>query len=348
MCCKSLYFVEGWLINMNKKRKTIDQSAKNLRREKLYSALLCIYQFSQLKDFLFLKSEYFLKLCEVAYIDWKFNKDLIDEDFFKSTNERSWPFRYSCPLVCKTNDYGELIFFSSHKFSQSRKIFLKKIVFFVSSALYFVKNREKMENIKQHWGGAFDSFSQAFCITDKNFKIIRSNKSFQAISNKTKTELFAKNLFELFPIPDKIIKSNEQTGSWLIKEEKEGEENCWEISLKPLFLKKEKMQVLLFLIKNVSKEIEIENKLSVQAKERELGFIKGSIAHELNNPIAGIKALLDIMEQQMPSDKLFIRDSLKEMQMAINRCEDIVKNLLAVSYYKEDKTSLSLSQKEPL
>ncbi len=333
---------------MNKKRTIMNQSAKNLRREKLYSALLCIYKFSQLKDLLFLKSEYFLKLCEVGYIDWKFNKSLIDEDFFKSTNERGWPFQYSCPLTCRTNDYGELIFFSSHKFLQSRKVFLKKIAFFVSSAIYFVKNREKMENIKQHWGGAFDSFSQAFCITDKNFKIIRSNKSFQTISNKTKTELFAKNLFELFPIPDKIIKSNEQTGSWLVKEEKGGRELCWEISLKPLFLKKEKMQVLLFLIKDVAKEIEIENKLSVQAKEREIGLIKGSIAHELNNPIAGIKALLGVMEQQMPPDKLFVRDSLKEMQIAINRCESVVKNLLAVSHCTEDKPRLFLREKELL
>ena len=98
--------------------------------------------------------------------------------------------------------------------------------------------------------------------------------------------------------------------------------------MKPLFLKKEKIQTLLFLIKDVTQEIEIEEKLSSQAKDRELGLIKGSIAHELNNPIAGIKALLTVMLQQAPQDKPFLTNSFQQMQEAIERCQTIVKDLL--------------------
>ena len=248
----------------------------------------------------------------------------------------------SFPLNCKTNDYGELIFFSSQKFLQSKKTLLKKVAFSVSSALYFIENKEKMENIKQQWSGAFDSFSQAFCITDKNFKIIRTNQAFQKMRGKTKTDLFAKDLFEVFPIPAEMLKSDEKKGSCLVKEEKEGKTLCWEISLKPLFLKEEKIQVLLFLIRDVTKEMEIEEKLSAQAKERELGLIKGSIAHELNNPIAGIKALIDVIEMQVSPNEVWIKDSLKEMQGAVNRCQKIVRDLLSVSYLETENKTVSL------
>ena len=178
---------------------------------------------------------------------------------------------------------------------------------------------------------------RAFCITDRNFKIIRANRSFQKISKKAKTNLFAKNLFEVFPVSMKILESYKQKGSWLIHEEKEGKKLCWEISLKPLFLKEESIQVLLFLIKDVTREMEIEERLSAQAQERELGLIKGSIAHELNNPIAGIKALLDIIEKQVSSDRTLVKDSLKEMQEAINTCQKIVGDLLSVSHLQEDR-----------
>ena len=314
---------------LDSKKKQANKTAGHSQRKKLYEALLSVYNFYHLEDFLVLKSKYFLKLCGASSIDWNFNKSWLERDFFKTKPEKSWPFQMLCPLNYKTNHYGELIFFSSHKFSKSQQSFLKKITFFAASALYFIENKEKMENIKKQWGGAFDSFSQAFCITDKNLKIIRANQSFQKISDRATMNLSSKNLFDVFPIPVKMPRQEE--GSWLAKEEKAGQQLYWEISFKPLFLKKEKIQALLFLIKNVTEEIRIEAKLSAQAKKRELGLIKGSIAHELNNPIAGVKALLNIIEKQVSPRKILIKDSLKEMQKAIDRCHQVIQHLLFVS-----------------
>lgn len=320
---------------LQKIKSKAKKATDGFQKKQLYSALLCIYKFYQLEDLQFLKSERFLKLCSINYIHWKFNKDWLKKDFLNSEIKQSWPFQISCPLDCKTNNYGELIFFSFQKFSQSKKSFLKKIAFFTASSLYYIENKQKMENIKQQWGGTFDSFSQAFCITDKNFKIIRANQSFQKISDKTKSDLFAKSLFEILPVPVQMPKQEEQEGSWLAKGEREGKKFCWEISFKPLFLKKENIQALLFLIKDVTEEMEIEERLSAQAKERELGLIKGSIAHELNNPIAGMKALLDIVEKRLPPDKSLEKNYLKEMQKAVNRCQEIISHLLSVSHSTE-------------
>lgn len=331
---------------MLKKRQTNSKPKANKtgnkvqeNRKKLYEALLFIYNFYHFEDFLFLQSQHFLKLCDVDLVNWSIDHRELKQKLlqsssqfkFSSPSEEPYPFKLSCPLNYKNNSYGELIFFSSHKFSQSKKSFLQKIAFFTASSLHFIENKEKLEQVKRQWGEAFDSFSQAFCITDRNFKIIRANQSFQKISHTNKIELSSKSLFELFPLPEKMPSPMDKEGSWLIQGERGGQSFFWEISFKPLFLKKEKTQALLFLIKDVTEEMEIEEKLSAQAKERELGLIKGSIAHELNNPIAGVKTLLSVVEKQISPRKTLIKDSLQEMQRATNRCQQIVRHLLFVS-----------------
>ena len=316
----------------NKKKVKLNKTTnQSQRKKKLYESLLHFYNFYHLEDFLSLKSQYFLNLCEVNSLNWNFNTDWLNKDFLKTQPEKNWRFQLSCPLNCKTNYYGELIFFSSQKFSEHKKKFLKKITFFAASALYFIENKEKMENIKRQWGEAFDSFPQAFCITNRHFKIIRTNQSFQKISRIKKTDLFGKNLFEILPVSTTNLLQKDKEGSWLAKREENGQKLCLEISFKPLFLKKEKIHALLFLIKDVTEEIEIEAKLSDQAKDRELGLIKGSIAHELNNPIAGVKALLNVIEKQIPQKKAEIKDNLTEMQKAIDRCHQIITHLLLAS-----------------
>lgn len=316
-----------------------NKNNKQSQNQKLYEFLLHIYHFNHLEDFLFLKSNTFLEICEVKDIHWHFNECWIKKDFSFSPKKEGQLVQWSCPLNFKTNNYGKVVFFSSQKFSQNKKNFLKKISFFTAVALNFIENKKKMEDIKQQWSGVFDSFSQAFCITDKNFKIIRFNQSFQEISNTKKTNLYFQNFFKIIPFSVKIPRVEETEGSQLIKVKNNGREVCWKISFKPLFLKREKIQVILFLIKNVTEEMEIEAKLSVHTKERELGLIKGSIAHELNNPISGIKTLLSLIEKQTVPKSFLIKDSLKEMKKAIDRCYKIIESLLFISKNSTEKLS---------
>lgn len=328
------------------KHNTLFQFRKNL-----YVASLYIYGFHSLKDLLFLKSDCFLKLCELDDIDWCFNQNWLDKGFFKScpkvVSKKKRQFQFSCPLNSRSNHYGELMFFSSQKILKRKKDFLKKISIFLASALHFMENKEKMENVKRQWGTAFDSFPQAFCITDKNFKIIRVNQTFLKMSRTKKTELSLKNLFELVPSL-KIPKPMDKEGSFQSKGDIKGWEFCWEVSYKTLFLKKENIRAFLFLIRDITQEKEIEEKLAYQAQERELGLIKGSIAHELNNPIAGVKTLLHVVEKQVSPQKPLIKESLREMQKAIDRCHQMVRHLLFISKHKErGSNELSLNSDTP-
>ena len=310
------------------KNQSLKHNNKELR-EKLYSIFLFVNNLYNLEDLSKLQSKDFLSLCEVQDIDWSFSPQWLKTKFTSKNKQSLWPFQYTSPLVFKTENYGDFNFYSSQKIKQSKKKFLQKVSSFVASTLYSIENKEKISNIKKQWENTFDSFCQAFCITNKNFNIIHSNQAFQQLF-QTKKYLH-KNLFEIFPFPVKEPKQTEKEGSFLAQGKKNNEKKYWDISFKTLYLQKENSKAMLFLIKDVTEEIKMESQISNQAKEQELGLIKGSLAHELNNPIAGIKALLSAIENSAPKDQNSIKESLKDMQKAMDTCHQVVQNLLLAS-----------------
>ena len=313
-----------------RKVESIKKSNKNLFREKLYSAFLFINNLYDLKDILSLKSKEFLKLCEVQAIDWHFEAQWLKADFLMKKEKQNWPFQYTTSLIFKTENYGDFSFYSSQKITQRKKNFLKKISSFITSTLYSIENKEKISHIKQQWVNTFDSFFQAFCITDKDFKIIHSNQAFQQLFQTNKKCIHV-NLFKIFPFLIKKPEALEKEGSFLAQGEKNNKKIYWEVSFKTLYLKKESSKALLFLIKDITEEMKIESQLSNQAKEQELGLIKGSLAHELNNPIAGIKALLSVIENAVPQNQHSTKESLKDMQKSMDTCHQVVQSLLLAS-----------------
>ena len=316
-------------------RQTKQQSA--FFRQKLYSAFLFINNLYSLEDLLKLKNKEFLKLCEIQDLSWQFNTPWLKKEFLMKEEKKLWTYQHTNPLNFKTKSYGDIIFYSSQKFPKNKKMFLKKISSFLASFLYSIENKEKISNIKKQWVDTFDSFCQSFCITNKDFNIVRTNQAFQKLFQKNKKELLYKNLFKMFPFHVKQTEQIEKEGSFLIEGETDNKKIYWEISFKTLYLRKENSKVFLFLIKDVSAEMDIEIKLSNQFKEKEIGLIKGSLAHELNNPIAGIKALLSVIEREISSDEKLIKESLSEMQIAMNTCHKVVQKLLFASKHESSR-----------
>ena len=310
------------------KNKTIKDNSAPFR-ERLYSAFLFINNLYDLEDLLYLKSREFLKLCGVQAIDWSFSALWLKTDSLIKKEPNLWPFQYTSPLHFKSENYGELHFYSSQKISQRKKQFLKKVSSFTASTLFSIENKKKLFHIKKQWVNTFDIFYQAFCITDKDFNIIHFNQAFQQLFQKKDSS--CKNLFKNFPFLIKKSEILEKEGSFLAQGDTDNKKTYWEISFKTLYLRQENSKAILFLIKNITEEMKIKSQLSNQTKERELGLIKGSLAHELNNPIAGIKALLAVIEKELSQDQYSVKSTLKDMQKSVDTCHQVVQNLLLAS-----------------
>jgi signal transduction histidine kinase len=61
----------------------------------------------------------------------------------------------------------------------------------------------------------------------------------------------------------------------------------------------------------------------------ELGIVSSSIAHELNNPLAGVLAALNVLELDEYTDE--IHEKFNQMKQTVNRCKKLVETFLGFS-----------------
>ena len=106
-----------------------------------------------------------------------------------------------------------------------------------------------------------------------------------------------------------------------------GKEKIMEITIQKVPQNTE-TEIQLVILRDITEEIKMENKIAQSAQSAELGIISSSIAHELNNPIAGIQTLLQTL--QMENKDSNIANDLKEMSAAIQRCHHIIHQLLNI------------------
>ena len=331
-----------------KKRKTRESKPqKNTNKNsRLYQSLLSIYKFSKLEDLFLLKDQNFLNLCEVAHIGWDLEERLFKNTvLFKKNNTKHStlsPYWFKCALEYQSIHYGYLTFISSHKISQTKKNFLTKITYFIASSLHFIKNKNKLESTKHEWGMTFDSFYQPLCITDQNFQILRTNKSFYQLLNLSKKKATGMNIFHLFPFEIKEPSKDLKECSWISHSPPHEKDLSFKFSVRTIFLKNEKIPFKLIIVKDITKEFKMEEIIAQKAKNKDLGLIKGSIAHELNNPIAGIKALLYIIKNNTVHKESHLQEIFKDMDKALERCQLIITKLLSIPHNDlEEPTDLN-------
>lgn len=98
----------------------------------------------------------------------------------------------------------------------------------------------------------------------------------------------------------------------------------------------------LYTIDDVTYRRHMEEKLNRDEKLTYTGQLAADVAHEVRNPLAGIRAGLQVVERKLPEqrDRMLCREMLKE----VDRVNLLVENLLNVSRKREsEKTTVSLS-----
>lgn len=96
--------------------------------------------------------------------------------------------------------------------------------------------------------------------------------------------------------------------------------------------------------RDVTEERRLQHKLIQSEKMAAIGMLAGGVAHEINNPLAGILAFTQILKSELPEGET--RTDLGEIEAAAKRCKKIVEDLLAFSrpHGQSDLQTMSLPE----
>lgn len=202
---------------------------------------------------------------------------------------------------------------------------------------------EKISRGKYMWESTFDAITDPVMIVSEDYKIQRANL---AAANKAQMDvrkMIGTQCYESLagftspcrgcPLSNtlKVQKSHSQTLDRFFKTERE-----YHVHAYPLYRDATRREVVLHY-RDVTDERELQSQLVHSEKMAAIGTLAGGVAHEINNPLGGILAFVQLVMRDLGSDHPCHHD-LKEIEESALRCKRIVQDLLEFSRQNRDDT----------
>ncbi|MES2767764.1 MAG: HAMP domain-containing sensor histidine kinase [Bdellovibrionota bacterium] len=231
-------------------------------------------------------------------------------------------------LVLEKRNLGKIIFAresdskSSAKFNKEEIQFLRQMSDAISLAMDRLIQREQSDFLRKQWQSTFDAITEPVALIRSNFEIVQHNaaykKQFPTELHKAEHQHELGEKFSLRTSTDRVNPANNQEKLFEVDSQKMKSDLGENIYIN--------------IYRDLTKQKKTERQILESSKIAELGLIGGSIAHELNNPLAGLITFIQMLKQDVVTDNnkpLF--DDLEEMEKSALRCKEIIQNLLSFS-----------------
>lgn len=228
--------------------------------------------------------------------------------------------------------FGSAVLFIEHALPaedlEELKHFLAQRIQPLSLALDRVLMENYLKLTSYRWAKTFDDFTDPIAIVDSQFSVDRSNRSFQKFMKKARC-------FERFadrdsPCPGCPLIQDFSSPSVLLRQIKV-KDRSFQLTSYPIFLPG---QTIPSNRVNYYSETTDKNRLQQQLIQNEkmsaVGLLAGNIAHELNNPLTGLRSLTQVLLTEVQAGTQLHGDLL-EVEKGVQRCEEIIKSLLNFS-----------------
>jgi signal transduction histidine kinase len=199
--------------------------------------------------------------------------------------------------------------------------------------------QEQVESIYQH-------IPVGIIIMDKDMKFLYSNGIHFSLQNETISTVGEA------PIPvsllnEKIIHPNFNAvakfgkkiiGHKLEYQQNSGQAKVIRYSFVPVAITSESSELfrLVIITEDITQEEYLREKLAQSDHLSELGKMAANLAHEVNNPLAGIKLYLELLEKGI-RDKAKQEKVFATLENSINRIDHVVKGFLSFSRQEQPK-----------
>jgi two-component system NtrC family sensor kinase len=173
------------------------------------------------------------------------------------------------------------------------------------------------------WERTFDGIKDPVSIFDIDYKVLRCNQAFEKVFLEKVTS-HCEDLKEK-KVLEKTLESN-RFHCQIVHENLFYDLTSYPIRVEP----GDMATTVVCHYLDMTENRQLQSKMIQHEKVAAIGHLAGSIAHELNNPLTGIRSLSQILLNQVESDST-LRGDLLEVEKAAARCQLIIKNLLEFS-----------------
>lgn len=237
------------------------------------------------------------------------------------------------PFILGDNK-GVLVF--EHSFTEEEQNLFQQILSERSESLRVAFERLALKwrahLISRQWSSTFDLLKDPILIVDREFRVVRSNKNFTHHSGQFCYQVFAGRNEPCLGCPAiRSMSDNHPQSSKVNLGEQTFDVEAFPIVVEGTL----DSSNWIVHYKDVTRSANLQGQLVQSEKMAAIGMLAGNIAHELNNPLTGIKSLAQILLAEVPKESSVHAD-LKEVQGASERCEQIIKNLLDFSTGKSN------------
>jgi PAS domain S-box-containing protein len=197
--------------------------------------------------------------------------------------------------------------------------------------------RKKMEQMvlqsKQEWEDTFNTITDMITIHDRNYRIIRANKAAEKILNLPFLEDTEAKCYQYYhgkdsppeDCPSCQCYRTEKPASFEMYEPHL--ERFLEIRAMPMFNSDRQLIGLIHVIRDITDRKRVEEALQRTEQLKMVGEWAAGLAHEIKNPLAGIKGSVQVLLQE-PAIPEEDRSILAKAVDEIKRIEMLIKSLL--------------------
>lgn len=228
--------------------------------------------------------------------------------------------------------------------NRSEKNFLYQITDTIALALERLKQLNQSVALENQWVSTFNAISQPVAIIDSNFQIVQGNMALQHFLRENNSNIQSnKTCYKVLFQKDKKCQNCRLGNSFLIENKQNNDMKQYQVFSQVLEQDNKNERQFIHIYRDITEKNKTEKQLLESAKMVEMGTVGSSIAHELNNPLAGILSFLQLISLDL-DQKSKISEDIKAMENAAIRCKEIIQNLLSftrkTNSEKSDKIQL--------
>lgn len=198
----------------------------------------------------------------------------------------------------------------------------------------------QLKSASLQWERTFDAIQDPVAIVDLDYKLLRANRHF---FKGHRSEFCHRTLSSSeqpcsgCPIPRALEITEPSQGQVRVGSQ------YFEVYSYPIQLRGDShVTTVVNHYVDVTDKRELYTKMIQNEKMAALGHLAGSIAHELNNPLTGLRSLSQVIKSEVKkSDAIF--SDLDEVEKAAARCQLIITNLLSFSKHSETSHEITVS-----